>query len=309
MTDYACVYDVRASRLYIRADRFEECLLRRFRASEGGPSLPAPMRSGHDTCRLMDCSHAKVVIHTCGASFSSALATAACDSAVGVRASISPPRPVPLILAPTAPAPRAATTRSSSSLQLTVSSWHSAWFSSSSLPSAAMSPASSAASPSAASAVYLASRLPNHASSASFLALTSPTTLVVEAVMPVEAYTMRIGPASFFIVKSGAPSVRWKRSTPPYVAAVLSTPDGVPWYPFSPSYPAALTSSSLSVRGSAALSARASDTTCAADAPMPETAVRLPPKVIFAPRFSVSTPRCDSTILTASSPSAAFSTL
>ena len=30
-------------------------------------------------------------------------------------------------------------------------------------------------------------------------------------------------------VKIGAPSVRWKRSTPPYVDAVLSMPDGVPW--------------------------------------------------------------------------------
>ena len=63
-------------------------------------------------------AHAIIVVHTCGANAPRALATAACDSAVGVRASINPPRPVPLILAPSAPAARAAKTRSSSSLQL-----------------------------------------------------------------------------------------------------------------------------------------------------------------------------------------------
>ena len=47
---------------------------------------------------------------------------------------------------------------------------------------------------------------------------------------------MRMGVAIFFLSKIGSPSVRWKRSTPPKVAAVLSMPDGVPWYPFSPSY-------------------------------------------------------------------------
>jgi len=53
-------------------------------------------------------------------------------------------------------------------------------------------------------------------------------TFVVEAVMPVDAYTIRIGSRSFFLSKMGASSVLWKRSTPPKVAAVLSIPLGVP---------------------------------------------------------------------------------
>mmetsp|Transcript_28070 Transcript_28070/g.59258 ORF Transcript_28070/g.59258 Transcript_28070/m.59258 type:complete len:123 (-) Transcript_28070:795-1163(-) len=72
--------------------------------------------------------YANVVFHTCGANFSNAAATEFCTSSVGVSAIMSPPRPVPLILAPTAPAARAASTKSSSSLQLTVSSCNSAWF-------------------------------------------------------------------------------------------------------------------------------------------------------------------------------------
>mmetsp|Transcript_73476 Transcript_73476/g.163177 ORF Transcript_73476/g.163177 Transcript_73476/m.163177 type:complete len:241 (+) Transcript_73476:205-927(+) len=175
------------------------------------------------------CAHASVVVQTCGASLSSASATAACDSAVGVSASMRPPRPVPLILAPMAPALRAATTRVSSSSQDTVSSWQSTWFSSSSCPSVGRSPLSMASSPRVARATYRLSSASNQPGSASFLARTSPTTFDVLAVMPVLAYTMRIGVGIFFLTNKGAASVLWKRSTPPNVAAVLSMPDGVPW--------------------------------------------------------------------------------
>ena len=125
-----------------------------------------------------------------GASFSSAAATASWISTVGVRASINPPRPVPDIFAPTAPAARAARTRSSSSLQLTVSCWQRVWFSLRQAPRAAMSPASIAASPLATNSRYCERRLSNHEGSASFLARTSATTFVVEAVIPVLAGRM-----------------------------------------------------------------------------------------------------------------------
>jgi len=48
--------------------------------------------------------------------------------------------------------------------------------------------------------------------------------------MPVDAYTIRHSDASFCRSKTGAASVRWNLRSPPYVDAVLSMPDGVPWY-------------------------------------------------------------------------------
>lgn len=60
--------------------------------------LPATLYTGIPT-------YANVVCQTCGAPAAvKAAATVCCNSTVGVKAIMSPPRPVPLILAPMAPA-------------------------------------------------------------------------------------------------------------------------------------------------------------------------------------------------------------
>lgn len=79
------------------------------------------------------------------------------------------------------------------------------------LPHSAWSMASSAA---LTMSLYSPISSSNHFSSASFFARTSLTTFVVEAVIPVLAYTISTPFLSFLVSKMGSPSVLWNRRTP-----------------------------------------------------------------------------------------------